>query len=87
VRALSALPGGIGGAWPGPRGENDALCRMGGAGPGLFNVGQWYGPGVDVEGAVGDLLGQCGQFGEDFASGDGALPAAYDREVGGAERG
>jgi hypothetical protein len=43
---------------------------MGGAVPGLFNVGQWYGPGVDVEGAVGDLLGQRGQFGEDFASGD-----------------
>jgi hypothetical protein len=52
----------------------------------LFNVGQWYGPGVDVEGSVGDLLGQRGQFGEDFASGDGALPAADDREVGGAER-
>jgi hypothetical protein len=43
---------------------------MGGAVPGLFNVGQWYGPGVDVEASVGDLLGQCGQFGEDFASGD-----------------
>jgi DNA-binding MarR family transcriptional regulator len=50
----------------------------------LFDVGQWRGPGVDVEGAVGDLLGQCGQFGEDFAGGDGTLPAADDLEVGGA---
>jgi len=60
---------------------------MGGVGPGLSDVGEWRGPRVDVEASVRDLLGECGQFGEDFAGADRALSAADDLEASGAKRG
>ena len=56
-------------------------------GPGFFDFGEWRGPRVDVEGSVRDLLGEGGQFGEDFAGADGALSAADDLKASGAERG
>ena len=67
-------------------GENDALCRVGGIGPGLFDFGKWRKARVDVERSVCDFLGECGQFGEDFAGTDGALSAADDLKASGAER-
>jgi hypothetical protein len=45
------------GVWLGLGGEDDAVCRVGGVGPGLFDVGQWHRPRVDVEDSVSDLLG------------------------------
>ncbi len=64
-------------------GENDALCRVGRVGPGLFDFGEWRGPRVDVEGPVGNLLDERGKFGEDFAGADGALSTADDLEASG----
>ena len=67
--------------------ENDALSRMDGVRPGFFDFGEWRGPCVDLEGSVRDLLGECGQFGENFTGADRALPAADDLKASGAERG
>jgi hypothetical protein len=61
--------------------EDEALWHVGSVGPGLSDFGEWRGSRVDAEGSVGDLLGECGQLGEDFAGADGALPAADDLEA------
>jgi vanillate/3-O-methylgallate O-demethylase len=63
------------------RNQDDALAAGGGVGPGLLGVGQRNGAGVDLEGAPGDLLGEGGQFSEDGAGADRALPAADDLQA------
>ena len=53
---------------------------------GGFDLGEGDGEGIDGEGAGGDFVDEGGEFGEESSGGDGALTAAEDVEVGGAER-
>jgi hypothetical protein len=60
--------------WLGECGEHDTLVGLGGRGPGGFDLGQRQRQCGGGEGARGELVDQCGQFGDDGGGGDRSLP-------------